>query len=87
MIRLKLTPMPLGANWTHIYGVALLCGIGFTMSLFIGSLAWQHTDFDAAVRLGVITGSILSAIAGYAMIRFGAPGRSILSPPLMEDRF
>jgi NhaA family Na+:H+ antiporter len=86
MIRLKLTPMPLGANWTHIYGVALLCGIGFTMSLFIGSLAWQHTDFEAAVRLGVITGSILSAIAGYAVIRFGAPGRSVLSQPLIKDR-
>jgi NhaA family Na+:H+ antiporter len=86
MIRLKLVRMPLGATWIHIYGVALLCGIGFTMSLFIGSLAWQHTDFDAAIRLGVITGSILSAIAGYAMIRFGAPERSVLSPPLVEDR-
>jgi NhaA family Na+:H+ antiporter len=86
MIRLKLTRMPLGATWTHIYGVALLCGIGFTMSLFIGSLAWQHTNFDAAVRLGVITGSILSAIAGYVVIRFGAAKRSVLSAKVMEDR-
>ena len=87
MIRLKLTRMPLGATWTHIYGVALLCGIGFTMSLFIGSLAWQHTNFDAAVRLGVITGSILSAFAGFMVIRFGASERSVLSAKVMEDRF
>ncbi|MGZ8409225.1 MAG: Na+/H+ antiporter NhaA [Hyphomicrobium sp.] len=87
MVRLKLTRMPLGATWTHIYGVALLCGIGFTMSLFIGSLAWQHTNFDAAVRLGVITGSILSAFAGFMVIRFGASERSVLSAKVMEDRF
>jgi NhaA family Na+:H+ antiporter len=86
MIRLKLARMPSGATWIHIYGVALLCGIGFTMSLFIGSLAWQHTNFDAAVRLGVITGSILSAIAGYMTIRFGAAERIVLSAEVMEDR-
>ena len=86
MIRLKLTRMPLGATWTLIYGVALLCGIGFTMSLFIGSLAWQHTNFDASVRLGVIAGSILSAAAGYWAIRLGAPERSVLSAKAMEDR-
>jgi Na+:H+ antiporter, NhaA family len=86
MIRLKLTRMPFGATWTLIYGVALLCGIGFTMSLFIGSLAWQHTNFDASVRLGVITGSILSATAGYLAIRLGAPERSVLSAKVMEDR-
>jgi NhaA family Na+:H+ antiporter len=86
MIRLKLTRMPLGATWIHIYGVSLLCGIGFTMSLFIGSLAWQHTDFDAPVRLGVIAGSILSATVGYLAIRFGAPERSVLSAKVMEDR-
>jgi NhaA family Na+:H+ antiporter len=86
MIRLKLVRMPFGATWTHLYGVALLCGIGFTMSLFIGSLAWQHTDFDAAVRLGVISGSILSAIAGYMMIRFGAAEKAVLSAKVMEDR-
>jgi Na+:H+ antiporter, NhaA family len=86
MIRLKLTQMPLGATWVHIYGVSLLCGIGFTMSLFIGGLAWPHTDFDAAVRLGVIAGSIVSAIAGYSMIRFGAPAKSALSGKVLEDR-
>jgi NhaA family Na+:H+ antiporter len=44
--------------------MAVLCGIGFTMSLFIGGLAWEHAAFDAPVRLGVITGSLLSAAVG-----------------------
>ncbi len=64
--------MPEGANWAQLYGVSLLCGIGFTMSLFIGGLAWEHSDFDAPIRLGVITGSILSAFFGSVILRFGA---------------
>jgi NhaA family Na+:H+ antiporter len=63
-VRTKLARMPEGADWMQIYGMTLLCGIGFTMSLFIGGLAWEHADFDAPVRLGVITGSLLSAVAG-----------------------
>ena len=86
MIRSGLTRMPLGATWIQLYGVSLLCGIGFTMSLFIGGLAWPHTDFDAAVRLGVIAGSIVSAIAGYSAIRFASPARSPLSGKVLEDR-
>jgi NhaA family Na+:H+ antiporter len=63
-VRWRIARMPDGANWQQIYGMALLCGIGFTMSLFIGGLAWEHAHFDAPVRLGVITGSLLSAAAG-----------------------
>ncbi len=49
----------------------MLCGIGFTMSLFIGGLAWEHADFDAPVRLGAIMGSMLSAVCGFLVLRFG----------------
>lgn len=60
--------MPEGATWPEIIGVALLCGIGFTMSLFIGSLAFTTEDYMNQVRLGVIVGSLLSAIVGYLVL-------------------
>jgi NhaA family Na+:H+ antiporter len=74
LVRLGLTGRPQGASWYQVYGVALLCGIGFTMSLFIGSLAFglgSHQD-DAA-KLGILLGSILSGIAGYAVLRLAPP--------------
>jgi len=77
MIRYRLAPMPEDANWQQLYGVAILCGIGFTMSLFIGGLAWEHADFDAPVRLGVITGSLLSAVFGFLLLRFAPYGRGV----------
>jgi len=70
-IKLGLSAMPRDTNWTQLYGVSLLCGIGFTMSLFIGSLAFEHSSFGVPVRLGVLTGSILSAVCGYLLLRFG----------------
>ncbi len=70
-IRFAIAPMPKDANWTQLYGISLLCGIGFTMSLFVGSLAFEHSSFDAPIRLGVLTGSIASAAIGYAVFRFG----------------
>jgi len=68
-IALRIATMPDGTNWAQLYGVSLLCGIGFTMSLFIGSLAFGHAEYDTPVRLGVFTGSILSALVGYLVIR------------------
>ncbi|MFM9849689.1 MAG: Na+/H+ antiporter NhaA [Hyphomicrobiaceae bacterium] len=53
----------------HMYGAAILAGIGFTMSLFIGTLAFEGTAQAAAVRLGVLSGSTLSAIVGYLVLR------------------
>ncbi|WP_164115255.1 Na+/H+ antiporter NhaA [Sphingorhabdus sp. Alg239-R122] len=60
-----------GASWTQIYGVSLLCGIGFTMSLFIGALAFPGNALliDEA-KIGVLLGSVLSAIVGFLLIRF-----------------
>jgi Na+:H+ antiporter, NhaA family len=68
-VRAGIARSPEGVSWLQIYGMAMLCGIGFTMSLFIGSLAWPHSDFDAPVRLGVLTGSLFSAILGFLLLR------------------
>ncbi len=67
---LRIAKLPTGLGWAHIYGVALLCGVGFTMSLFIGSLAFEDSGvntFDE--RLGIIAGSILSGLAGFLFLR------------------
>ena len=67
--------LPVGANWVHIFGVAALAGIGFTMSLFIGSLSFSDLAQMNAVRLGVLTGSILSACLGFAVLFAAGPER------------
>ena len=65
--------LPAGAGWTALFGVALLGGIGFTMSLFIGNLAFAgNVEYAAELRLGVIAGSLISAVAGYLVLR-GTP--------------
>lgn len=69
IFKLGISTMPRGMNFKQIYGAALLCGVGFTMSLFIGGLAFagDTTLFDD--RLGIIMGSIVSGIAGYMMLK------------------
>ena len=69
-VRLKIATRPAGASWQQIYGVALLCGIGFTMSLFIGGLAFPTQPEADAVKIGVLMGSLLSAVAGVLVLRF-----------------
>ncbi|MEQ8443344.1 MAG: Na+/H+ antiporter NhaA [Alphaproteobacteria bacterium] len=71
-VRAGLCTLPSGVNWIQIYGAGLLAGIGFTMSLFIGNLAFATPDDAAAVRIGVLSGSILSALCGYLLLRFGS---------------
>ncbi|MCP3733195.1 Na+/H+ antiporter NhaA [Sphingomonas sp. MG17] len=73
-VRFGLSTRLRGATWLQIYGVSLLCGIGFTMSLFIGALAFpRNADLVEEAKIGVLLGSIASAIAGYAVLRFAAP--------------
>ncbi len=68
IIALDLAKLPDGASWRHMLGVSFLAGIGFTMSLFIGSLAFGDPVVEAQVRVGVIAGSILSIGAGLAIL-------------------
>jgi NhaA family Na+:H+ antiporter len=72
--KLKIAARPRGIGWRHIYGASLLCGIGFTMSLFIGALAFPSAPqlVDAA-KVGILVGSSLSAVAGYLVLRFSRP--------------
>ena len=68
-VKTGLAALPTGANWGQILGVAILCGIGFTMSLFVGSLAFEpgSSEFAGMDRMGILTGSILAALIGYAI--------------------
>jgi NhaA family Na+:H+ antiporter len=70
-VKARLARLPSSVGWAEIYGVSVLCGIGFTMSLFIGSLAFEHGGPDYAVddRLGILLGSILSAVVGYFVLK------------------
>lgn len=74
-VALGLARLPAGTTWPQVYGVSVLCGIGFTMSLFIGTLAFEHGGFEyaTAVRVGVLGGSLLSALLGYAVLRLAPP--------------
>ncbi|MBA3581157.1 MAG: Na+/H+ antiporter NhaA [Gammaproteobacteria bacterium] len=71
-IKLGISQLPKDANWLQLYGIALLCGIGFTMSLFIGSLAFSDPAHTAAVRLGVLVGSFAAGVLGYIVLRYFA---------------
>ena len=76
-VKLGIAARPSHASWLQVYGVALLCGIGFTMSLFIGGLAFTDPDQADDVKIGVLMGSMLSAILGYLVLRFAAPQKII----------
>ncbi|MES1985162.1 MAG: Na+/H+ antiporter NhaA [Pseudomonadota bacterium] len=70
-VRIGLGTKPRGATWLQIYAVSLLCGIGFTMSLFIGGLAFPNDPlFVEEAKIGILMGSILSAIVGFVILRF-----------------
>jgi len=74
-VSLGVGALPEGASWRQFYGMSLLTGIGFTMSLFIGALAFATAEQAAAVRIGVIGGSLLSAVAGYVVLRLASAAR------------
>ncbi|HEU0284167.1 MAG TPA: Na+/H+ antiporter NhaA [Sphingomicrobium sp.] len=81
-IRSGLAPAPQYARWSELYGASVLCGIGFTMSLFIGALAFPMSpEAVEQAKLGTLAGSLLSAIVGFAILRMAAP-----QPFSEEDR-
>ncbi len=68
-IKMKIAQMPNNSNWFNLYGVGILTGIGFTMSLFVGNLAFiENIQYMDGVKIGVLTGSLLSTLAGYFLI-------------------
>jgi NhaA family Na+:H+ antiporter len=78
ILKFGIAQMPRHVNWGQLFGVSLLCGIGFTMSLFIGSLAFggMSNPLAGLDRLGILTGSILSAIVGFIVLKKALPERS-----------
>lgn len=81
-VKLGIAALPEKIDWRNIFGMAMLCGIGFTMSLFIGTLAFDDLDaaqsaaYGAAVRVGVLGGSLVAAIAGIAWLKFALRERA-----------
>ncbi|MFK7732734.1 MAG: Na+/H+ antiporter NhaA [Pseudomonadales bacterium] len=74
-VALKIVALPKDINWWHLFGVSAACGIGFTMSLFIASLAFEHGSgaYFQGDRLGILLGSILSALVAYLVLQFSLP--------------
>ena len=68
-IKFKLAEMPNNSNWMMLYGVSILTGIGFTMSLFVGNLAFvESSNYLPGVKIGVLVGSLLSTLLGYFIL-------------------
>ena len=72
-IKFKLAEIPNNSNWLSLYGVSILTGIGFTMSLFVGNLAFmENTQYIDGVKIGVLSGSLLSTLFGYFILFFSS---------------
>lgn len=80
MVKLGFAKMPAGANYLHIYGIACLAGVGFTMSLFIGGLSFADPELMNQVRAGVLSGSIVSGIVGYTALMLASSGQPVEEP-------
>jgi Na+:H+ antiporter, NhaA family len=79
-VAFRLAARPQGATWLQVYGIAMLCGIGFTMSLFIGTLAFPGQPLLVEeAKLGILLGSGLSAIGGFLLLGLTGPGRRALA--------
>ena len=76
-MKTRLAALPTGISWGQVYGLAVLCGIGFTMSLFIGSLAFEGSggpNYAVDARVGILAGSFLSAVVGVVVLLLACKG-------------
>jgi NhaA family Na+:H+ antiporter len=90
-IKMGFAKMPENATAQHLLGVAALCGVGFTMSLFIGGLAFEHVGGDAETylethRLGILSGSLIAGIAGYLILKMARPAEETASPEKVTEK-
>lgn len=86
-VRLGFAQRPRGSTWVQIYGLAVLCGIGFTMSLFIGMLAFASSPaLIEEAKLGVMSGSLLSGLVGYFILRFAKPSKDAFATEAEIER-
>ena len=69
MVKTGLVPMPTSSNWKHVYGVSVVCGIGFTMSIFVSILAFEPGMIQERAKAGVFLGSLITALLGYVILR------------------
>jgi len=69
LVKSKLVKLPEQCSWWHVYGVSVLAGIGFTMSLFIGTLAFSDIEMHIQIKIGVISGSIMSGLLGLLILK------------------
>jgi len=75
-VKFKFADMPNNSNWLSVYGVSILTGIGFTMSLFVGNLAFvENTQYIDGVKIGVLSGSLLSTVFGYFLLLISAKNK------------
>ncbi|MEJ2178975.1 MAG: Na+/H+ antiporter NhaA, partial [Gammaproteobacteria bacterium] len=86
-VKMGIAKLPDDVKWSQLYGVAVLCGIGFTMSLFISSLAFEQTSDQYIIddRLGILAGSLLSAGLGYLVLRIVLPRREVIGDNKKEN--
>jgi NhaA family Na+:H+ antiporter len=90
-IKLGVAKMPDKATAQHLLGVAALCGVGFTMSLFIGGLAFEHVGGDAEVymmthRMGILSGSLIAGVAGYLILRMARPAEEKIKTEKVTEK-
>lgn len=90
LVKTRVVPMPANTKWIHVYGVSVVCGIGFTMSLFVTLLAFDPSQIDSINRAkaGVFLGSVLAAIIGYVVLRLASQEKadSLLTQSLLNNK-
>ena len=84
MVKLKWASLPEYCNWYHVYGVALLAGVGFTMSLFITKLAFSSEEIVYQAKLGVMSASVVAGVAGFLVLRYASSKDKL--PKFAEDQ-
>ncbi len=68
-VKLKLARLPEGVGWQHIYGMAFLAGIGFTMSMFIADLGFENREYEEIAKVGILAASLIAAFIGITILR------------------